>query len=146
MNKAVFFFLLLFSLAACEKASDFETRVIPFEVIAKSVCCTTNQETAQKNEAITNQGAWENFLETLSSPPQNIEIDFTNDMVLAVVDQIRSTGGYDVEIIEVKELENKIEVDVEYTAPRENDIVSQALTQPYHIIKIEKQSKSFLFK
>ena len=50
----------------------------------------------------------------------------------------RPTGGYDVEITEIIEKNEKIEVLAHFTAPGEDEPVTQAITYPYDLVMIEE--------
>lgn len=56
-----------------------------------------------------------------------------------------STAGYGIEVKGIKEFPDRIIVKVERTFPG-SCIVTQALTQPFHIIKIPKTSKPLIFE
>lgn len=54
---------------------------------------------------------------------------------------VQSTGGYSIEIISVEGKENEIVVDGKLNAPEEGEIVTQALTYPSALIKVEDISR-----
>ncbi len=49
----------------------------------------------------------------------------------------KPTGGYEVEITEIKEEEGKLIVTAYFTEPGEDDFVSQALTYPYDLAMLD---------
>lgn len=49
----------------------------------------------------------------------------------------KPTGGYYVNIEDVKILEDKVEVDVRFKAPQEGDMVTQAITYAYDLVVIK---------
>ncbi len=57
-----------------------------------------------------------------------------------------TTGGYEIKVNKVVEEKNNILVYIEEISPDPQDIVTQALTSPYHIIKIERTEKDIIFK
>ena len=73
-------------------------------------------------------------------------INFDDEMVIAVFQGSHSTGGYSIEIVEILEKANSLEVTVKETSPSPGSIVTQAFTQPYHIIKTKKVDKEVLFR
>lgn len=79
----------------------------------------------------------------LPEPPQ---IDFETQMVLAVFLGIKRTGGYDVRIVRVVESGRRLEVFVKSSSPAPGDIVTQALTAPYHIVVVPKSEKRVVFR
>lgn len=58
----------------------------------------------------------------------------------------KPTGGYDIEAKHVKEFPDRVIVNVERTYPGKNCLVTEALTQPFHVIKIPKTSKPILYE
>ncbi len=74
------------------------------------------------------------------------EIDFNEEMILVVFQGEKSTGGYGIEINKIVEKENAIEVLVIETLPGYGCMVTEALTSPYHIVKLQKSTKEVIFK
>lgn len=74
------------------------------------------------------------------------EIDFSTYTVIAVFMGEFSTGGHGIEIKEIIEYEDRVVVVVDKTFPKPGSIVTQAFTQPYHIIKIKKIDKPIIFE
>jgi hypothetical protein len=76
-----------------------------------------------------------------SLPEQQIHpVDFKEEMVIAVFSGEKRTGGYGIEITRIEENLEKGQLEVFFleTHPFPNSIVIQALTQPYHIVKLKK--------
>ena len=73
-------------------------------------------------------------------------IDFSKSTAIAVFMGEFNTGGYAIEIKEIIEKENKIIIKVIKTFPEPGQPVTQALSQPYHIVKIEKIEKEVVFE
>ncbi len=58
----------------------------------------------------------------------------------------KPTGGYDVEITEITEAEDKILVTVHFTEPGEDEVVTQALTYPYDLAMLDDPGLPVEFK
>jgi len=83
-----------------------------------------------------------------SLPGQEIpRIDFEQEMVIAVFSGEKRTGGYGIEIKRVEENLEKGQLDAFSleTHPSPKSIVIQALTQPYHIVKLKKVDIPVMF-
>ena len=65
-------------------------------------------------------------------------VDFNRESVVAVYMGEQKTGGYSVEITSVKLEGGKLVVTVKQNRPSPGAMVTQALTQPYHAVKIPK--------
>lgn len=146
LNEALTTLLLvtiLVSLGACSA----ESRELPFRSVDKG---EYSGHAARKNYVITTIGGWERvWNEThqnripAPSPPM---VDFARKMVIAVFQGTRKSGGYAVEISRVTETEEALEVFVKETFPPPGSMVTLALTNPYHIIEIQKVDKIAIFK
>ena len=122
--------------------NDFQEKELSFDTVDKDVNSII-QERAQK--VIQNS---EDFLELwneIGSLKMLEEIDFSKYTVIAVFQGQQPTGGYSIEINKVKETKDKIQVYIIETFPDPNDVVTQALTSPYHIISIAKTNKEIEF-
>ncbi len=65
-------------------------------------------------------------------------MDFSREMVIAAVDQTESSGGYRFEITGIEEIEGRLVVRVSKTIPGPDCIVTAVITQPSHIVRMEK--------
>lgn len=75
----------------------------------------------------------------------NNSIDFSREIVLIAIDKIRNSGGYGIEISNAKIVDNKVLVSIDYSSPKLNDMVTMALTQPYHVVKMKRTDKEIVF-
>ena len=74
------------------------------------------------------------------------KVDFSNSTVIAVFMGEKPTGGYGIEIMEILDIDaEKLFVFVIKTIPSDDCMVTEALTQPYHIIKTSKIYKEVKF-
>jgi hypothetical protein len=72
-------------------------------------------------------------------PKQELpRVDFEAEIVVAVFLGERRTGGHAIEVSKVEEHPETAQLKVYYReiAPPRNAIVTQALTQPFHIVKL----------
>jgi len=70
------------------------------------------------------------------------EVDFTRDWVVVVVRGIRPSGGYGIQIQGVSRAPGVVKLHVKLTNPDPQRSVTQALTYPYHLIKIQRSKLS----
>ena len=77
---------------------------------------------------------WDDITSGIIPPPHMPEVDFEGEMIIAVSPGPQSTGGYDVEIVEIEDLGEKLRADVVFKEPNPDDFVTDAITQPYHIV------------
>ena len=95
-----------------------------------------------------NSAQWSNLWQlhtcnTEPSPPVP-QVDFARYIVVAVFAGEKPTGGYSVEILSADTSNSQtrdrqsLVITIEYRQPGAEDFVTEALTYPYHIIKIPK--------
>lgn len=70
--------------------------------------------------------------------PQAPAMDFSQHSVLAVYMGEKRSGGYAIEVTGVEVAGGKLKVTVRQTSPGPGAMVTQALTQPYHMVRIPK--------
>jgi hypothetical protein len=77
--------------------------------------------------------------------PEAPPVDFSRDMVVALFMGERPTGGYRIEITRVERTDSGLSVHYRSQAPDPETMVSQALTQPFHLVAIARDDSSVVF-
>jgi hypothetical protein len=88
---------------------------------------------------------WNRIHADTSDQPERPEVDFSSNMIVAVVLGERPTTGYEVEVVSINQTMNPAEpIAVLYKeyVPGENCVVAQSITSPYHIVKVDKVDAS----
>jgi hypothetical protein len=67
-------------------------------------------------------------------------------MVIAVFIGERPTGGYGIEIESIDAYADRITVNIVETEPGPDELTTQALTYPYHIVTTEKTEMEVRFE
>ena len=145
-------FILFFVLLSCSNNADepnaaFTPQNIPFTLIGKNYMGSTTN-IPQQNTIITNQTQWTNLLNQMN-PQLNggafvtTTVDFTTDILIAVIDMERPNTSYAITINSITENQNNITVTISTSGSM---VGYNAGTQPYHIVKIPKQTKPFVFQ
>lgn len=125
----------------------YKTKEKSFETVDKN---NYSGHTARKDYVIKDDRSWKNLWNTtngiyipkLEAP----EINFGEDMVIAVYRGMQMTGGYGIEIKKILEKKKTIDVLVEEHSPKPGFMYTQALTRPYHIVKTDMSKKKVKFK
>jgi hypothetical protein len=73
-------------------------------------------------------------------------VDFAKAMVIAVFAGMRPTGGYAVEITQIESRDGGVVVTYRERRPSPEDIVTQALTAPFHIVSAPAQAGPVTFQ
>lgn len=89
---------------------------------------------------------WASRSSAIPSPLPPPPINFSREMVIAVSMGEQRTGGYSIEIQKIEEGRYSLEVLVSEAFPLPGALVAQVLTQPYHIIKVERRELPVRFR
>lgn len=94
---------------------------------------------------IRNQGEWKALWKRHSSadasPPPAPIIDFNREMVVGIFLGEKRTGGYEVEIVRAERHDSALYFYYREKTPAAGEMVTQALTQPFHLVKVAKYEK-----
>ena len=134
--KLLTFVLLLLSLVGFSRAAKVE---IPFTTLSKGQYSGVREPL---KVIIQTQDEWvalwtgHSSIKANPSPPPYV--DFATEIVVGVFVGERSTGGYEVEITRAERTDSAFYIYYRQKSPAPDTIVTQALTQPYHLIKVTK--------
>jgi hypothetical protein len=82
---------------------------------------------------------WGDIAKGITPLPPEPGVDFESEMVIAVTPGPQPTGGYDVEIVDIEDKGEVLRVIVTFRVPGPEDFVTEAITQPYHIVSTERR-------
>ncbi|MDN5214823.1 protease complex subunit PrcB family protein [Fulvivirgaceae bacterium BMA12] len=145
MKKAlVINFLMLMVFSGCSKDDNDLNKSVTFQTIEKNLYSGILDE---QYVLVDDPNSWEDLWDKTAvwTPDELPEVDFTKSMVIAVYMGEKVSGGFEIEISELRESEDTIEVVSKITIPESGQGVTTALSQPFHIIKINKTSKKIIF-
>ena len=127
--------------------ADLECRCgkeVEFKTLAEGVYCKNNP---QAEYVIKTAGDYVTFKsKTEIDAPSSSEIDFSEEMVIALFQGMKNTGGYDIKVTSIKETKDSLDVYVKETCPSADSFVTQVFTSPYHLVKTKYSSKKVNFK
>jgi hypothetical protein len=110
---------------------------------------SSSQGVDQQNIVINTTADWNDLItlfdaaNDVSSSFTETDIDFTNFTVIVAIDEVRGNGGHDLDI-EVNSNSANIIVTVTDLIPQGN--ATTVITQPYHIVKIPKNTLPVVFQ
>jgi len=91
---------------------------------------------------VTNQTQWAELWDKHSArklpKPPPPEIDFKKESIIFVSMGQKNTGGYTIEISDIRRSGGKTEILVNTKEPKEGGLTIQALTAPFHIVAVPK--------
>jgi hypothetical protein len=114
---------------------------VPFQTILSGHRSGVREplETAARNHAQW-KALWEKHVSTEPHPPALPAVDFPREIVVAVFLGEKPTGGHDIEITSVDQRDGGLVVSFAAKSPQSGSIVTQAFTQPFHIVRVATQS------
>ena len=120
---------------------------VPFFTVDKGVRSGLSE---RKFAVIVTAKEWKDLWLThqsgVSSGPQAPQVDFQEEMVVGVFSGAKATGGYGIEIKRVElDAGKRMLVLWAETAPAPGSMVTEALSQPYHIVKLKRQNLPVAF-
>lgn len=90
-------------------------------------------------KAIRSEDEWAAAQTQFQSAPNSLPaIDFGKDMLIIAAMGQRNTGGYQIKITKITASEESLVIHYQTRTPAASDFVTQALTNPYHIIRLPR--------
>ena len=142
-----FTLIILTSLFAfgCSSPNDYSNMAdVDSELISKGDLSGIGTEVISNQYfSFTNQTEWDNFISQIdvtnevSSGFSEQNIDFSEYVVIAVIDKVRNTSGYSIDL-EISTNYEKIFIGSNLSSPSPDGVVATVISQPYHIVKIAK--------
>jgi PrcB C-terminal len=131
--------------------SDNPSNSIVLTQIGQGNLFGNGQENISKqNLVILDDNTWRNLqskmnaVNNVSDEFTETNIDFTKFTVIASFDEVKTSGGYSIDITKITEGESNIFVTVKNISNDGN--ATTVMTQPYDIAKIPKTYKSIIFE
>ncbi len=91
-------------------------------------------------------GLWREIHSGRSPVPRKPRIDFETRQIAAVFAGEKPSGGYSIEVTGIQTEDEYLTVYFREQSPSPGDIVTQALTQPYHIIQFSRTEREVRFR
>jgi PrcB C-terminal len=105
---------------------------------------TGAQNTPPFFKVVVDQAGWEAFWAQMyppsyiQEPPTPPQVDLASDVVIAAFQGVKPTGGYSFEVTSIREDGGVVNVYVDMVEPLPGNMVSQAFTSPYDIVKVSR--------
>jgi PrcB C-terminal len=84
------------------------------------------------------QAFWKRHSSTDTNPAFTPSVDFDREIVVGIFLGEKSTGGYEVEIVRAERRDSSLYFYYREKSPPPGAMVTQALTQPFHLVKVAK--------
>lgn len=123
---------------AATESFDKSTNRVPFKTIAKGIRSGIREPSQIAIRSQTEwQKVWRQHTSASTAPAPLPSVDFDKEIVAAVFLGQKPTSGYGVEISAAEVSDGSLTVFVKETSPNPRAIVTQGITQPFHIVRIE---------
>lgn len=105
---------------------------------------TGAQNTPPFFKVVVDQAGWDAFWTQMyppsyiQEPPPSPQVDPAKDIVIAAFQGVKPTGGYSIEVTSIREDGGVVNVYVDMVEPLPGNMVTQAFTSPYDIVKISR--------
>lgn len=128
---------------AVPEARELEVRTLAHGMISqygRGDESATEDETRPECEVITRAEDLEMLLKVASLQEEIPPVDLERELVLAVLQGPKRTGGYAVSVSRVTQKGSLVEVRVEVVEPEPGSITIQILTSPYHLVTLDRDA------
>jgi len=149
INKIFVSLILLFALNCKSTQNQQKMAEEKMILIAKGNLYGSGEEGIKaQNSVITDENHWQDLMAKMNSINNvsvgfsETKIDFLKYTVIAVFDDVKTSGGHSLELNMTSNSEN-IEVNISHKAPE--GIATSVMTQPYYIVKIVKNDLPIIF-
>jgi hypothetical protein len=90
---------------------------------------------------------WKRHSSTDANPAPAPIVDFGREMVVGIFLGEKPTSGYEVEIVRAERSDSSLYFYYREESPRPGAMVTQALTQPFHLVNVAKyQNPQIIFR
>jgi hypothetical protein len=151
--KTIFFSLVLLLTLSCtdnNDNNDFQPQTITPVLIGKGDLSGVGAEgIVQQTIVVSDQASWTNLINSMNKRSDitknftSTTIDFDKYQIIAVFDNIKTTGGFSIDITNIVENQNNIVVTIKNLLTGGDSTV---MTQPFHIVKMPKSTKPVVFQ
>ena len=150
MRITISIFLLILVACKSTNTNTLKLNEVSFKTVSKGVLFGNGIEGIPKsNFTINNAKEWKIFLKkTALSNNTNFSIepiDFSKQLFVCVFDNIRNTSGFKIEIENIFIKKSGLKTIYTTSKPSATERVNMVVTQPYHIVLIDKQEEPITF-
>jgi len=149
MKRLVFIIISIFAFVNCSKEES--KNYLTYNLIGEGSLYGNGEENIEEQSLIIKSDQeWNNLLDKINSTNNvsdkftETEIDFSNYIIIAIFDRIRTTGDYQIEISNIIDGDKFIIVKTQISGPK--DVAPFVMTQPFFIAKIPKTDKTIIFE
>lgn len=125
--------IALLVISGCLGATDSGSNQVKFESIGKGYFSNVKEKKYVVIRSVQEFKDFVNETGVVFQPP-----DFNTTMVIAVFMGEQKTGGYEINVDRIVREDGKLVVYVDHYTPSDTCFVTQVITSPFQIVKVEK--------
>ncbi|MFL6254697.1 MAG: DUF885 family protein [Pyrinomonadaceae bacterium] len=122
--------------AAVPQGSAEEARPVEFSLLATG--STSTREGGRAIELITDEGAWRRVWEVIGAGRPLPDVSFDTRAVVVAYQGQQRTGGYSIEITDIKRTGTVLAVTVSERRPASGSLTTQVITSPFVAVSIPR--------
>lgn len=154
MKKLLTSFVFLVMLSACSTDIDQELETTPVSIETKIIAQSNlygggEEGISKENLTIKNESDWNELISkmnTVNTETDNFsetDIDFNTHQIIAIFDEVKSTGGYSLEMAVTRQDQQIV---AKITQKAFEGAAITVITQPYLIVRIPKSDLPVVFQ
>jgi len=89
---------------------------------------------------------WNEHTSTQMPRPPAPEVDFSREMVVAVLSEQRPSGGYGIEVVGTRWTDEQLVIVIHTTEPAPDAVVPMVITRPYHMVATPRTTAPVRFE
>ena len=117
-------------------AAEDRTNIVEFSVLATGTM--SGHEGVRAVELITNESDWRRAWDTVGGGRPQPEINFNSRAVIIAYQGQKSSGGYSIEIAEIRRDGTVLAMKVNERRPASGDVTTQVITSPFVVVSIPR--------
>lgn len=145
LDAALSFLTMIFFLSLLLAPAQAQSDICSLLVMKAYKSSHFQQENLVINNDADWQRLWESTFTNANPKPPLPQIDFTRRTIIAVFQGVEASSGYEISIEGIVETENSLEVSIKAFEPGSRCGVLGVITEPFHIVEIEKTQKEIVF-
>jgi Bacterial protein of unknown function (DUF885)/PrcB C-terminal len=122
--------------ATSNDETDDRTNVVEFSMLATGAM--SGHEGGRMVELITNAGDWQRAWAVVGGGRPLPDVNFNSRAVVVVYQGRRPTGGYSIELAEIRRDGTVLAVEVRERRPAFGDVTTQVITSPFVVVSIPR--------
>lgn len=149
MKKLVYFFCFSILMVGCNSAKNLQN-INPNRIAQGNLYGDGIEGLKQTNMVLKNQKSWKDLVTKMNTvnatigDNQHNSVDFDQQMVIALIDQQRTKGGYAIKISAIENRKKSVVVKIKKS--QAEGMATMVMIQPYYLATIPKTKKEIIFE